>query len=65
MRYQLTREDRSKGGKLQPREAKVRGGQRGFERTMELHPWFARKHLRHLIKGKVTREDFNSGRQGT
>ena len=38
-RYQLTREDRSKGGKAQSREAKSEAGKRGFERTMERHPW--------------------------
>ena len=38
-RYQLTREDRSIGGKAQSKEAKSKAGQRGYEVTMERHPW--------------------------
>lgn len=51
-KYQFTQEDRSKGGKMQPREAKVLAGQKGFERTCELHPYFARKWLKKIIKAQ-------------
>lgn len=46
-RHQLTREERSRGGKNQPREAKVLGGKRGFQTTMDYHPFFARHWLRY------------------
>lgn len=47
MRHQFSIDESIRGGKLQPKEAKVRGGQRGFQVTMEKHPFMARKYLRH------------------
>lgn len=57
MRHQLTREEKSKGGRNQSREDKSRAGQIGFQVTMERHPYFARHHLKHKIKGTVCKKD--------
>jgi hypothetical protein len=46
-RYQLTQADRAKGGRNAPREAKVKGGKKGFEVTCERHPFFARHWLKY------------------
>jgi hypothetical protein len=56
-RYVLTSQDRSKGGKSQPRDAKVEAGKKGWETTMERHPWMFSylKHapgMRHFKQGK-------------
>lgn len=47
-RHVLTHEERVRGGKNQPRESKVLGGQRGFEATCILHPFFARHWLQYM-----------------
>lgn len=61
-RYQFSDSDRSKGGRNQPREAKIRGGQNGFQKTCETHPYFARKHLKNIIRGTYHKEDFERGK---
>ncbi len=51
MRHQFTREQRSKGGKTRSQQASFREGcSKGFWKTMETHPFFARKHLKRIIK---------------
>lgn len=47
MRHILTQEERQRGGRNAPREAKVKGGKKGFEKTCETHPFFARHWLRY------------------
>ena len=55
-RYQLTREDRSKGGKTRSQQPSFRDAcSKGFWSTMDKHPYFARKHLKHIIRAYNTR----------
>lgn len=50
-RYQLTREDRSKGGKVRSQQASfTETCSKGFWATYDRHPFFARKHLRQIIQ---------------
>lgn len=46
-RHRLTREEQARGGKNQPRSAKVEGGKKGFETTMERYPFMARHWLKY------------------
>lgn len=60
-RHELTQEERSRGGKQAYKnnaENWVDRSRKGFERTMELHPYYARKHLKHKIQA------FNQRRGG-
>lgn len=50
MKHRFTKQESSKGGKNGSKEAKSAAGHIGFERTCELHPYFARKHLKNKIK---------------
>ena len=53
MRHQFTKEERSRGGKVRAaQESMQEARSRGFWMTMERHPYFARHHLKHLIKGR-------------
>lgn len=56
-KYQFTREDRQRGARNQPREARVQAGKEGFRVTMERHPWmFARlKHAPGMRKADSER----------
>jgi hypothetical protein len=50
-RHKFTREERSKGGKVRcAQESMKEARERGFEVTMDRHPFFARKHLKAKIK---------------
>lgn len=58
MRHKLTKEERQRGGKNQTRSDKVRGGKKGFEITMERHPWMSH-HLKHAPGMKKFNGSFN------
>ena len=54
MRHVFTREERRRGGLARSQQPDfVEACRKGFEVTMETHPFFARKHLKKIIK------DFN------
>lgn len=59
MRHKLTREEQVKGGKSVTGEPKRIAGQKGFERTMELHPHMARKYLKHAKGMRAESDRFN------
>jgi len=51
MRYRFSSEDCKKGGKARARQPDfVDACRKGFEKTMETHPFFARHHLKRIIK---------------
>jgi hypothetical protein len=60
MKHELTREERSRGGKSRKKHPNyIESCQKGFEVTMERHPYFARHYLKSKIKdqypnGRVT-----------
>lgn len=47
MRHTFTKEELSRGGKNQPRDAKVEAGKKGFETTCERYPFMARHYLKY------------------
>ena len=51
VRHTFTPEERSRGGKTRcQQDSMTEARQRGFEITMERHPFFARHHLKLKIK---------------
>ncbi len=58
MRHKFTRDECQRGGRARASQASfVEACRKGFERTMETHPFYARKHLKKKIKA------FNAAKQ--
>lgn len=63
MRHKFTHEDCVAGGKARAAQESFidlqrERGRKGFERVSETHPYFVRKHLKHIIKA------FNKKKEG-